>query len=165
MMIQSKIERGSMKTPFPVISIWVFLDSQGQLTVVSGPIWPKFEFVRDFMHVLLTCKYKKGSDRKQSRKDGNRSDLSQNLMQPPPANPHISTPPPTTKKKKQQKTKKNKKTTDKFWQTGLDDIFVHKCVRRTSTTDARALLYYKLTLWAFGSGELTSKQNISYLES
>ena len=28
-------------------------------SVVSGPIWPKFEFVRDFMHVLVTCKYKK----------------------------------------------------------------------------------------------------------
>ena len=27
--------------------------------VVSGPTWPKFELVRDFMHVLVTCKYKK----------------------------------------------------------------------------------------------------------
>ena len=25
----------------------------------SGPIWPKFELVRDFMHVFITCKYKK----------------------------------------------------------------------------------------------------------
>ena len=27
--------------------------------IVSGPIWPKFELVRDFMHVLVTCKYEK----------------------------------------------------------------------------------------------------------
>ena len=27
-------------------------------SVVSGSIWPKFELVRDFMHVLVTCKYK-----------------------------------------------------------------------------------------------------------
>ena len=35
---------------------------------VSGPIWPKFELVRDFMHVLVTCKYKKGSDQKTREK-------------------------------------------------------------------------------------------------
>ena len=28
-------------------------------SIVSGPIWPKFELVRDFMHVLVICKYKK----------------------------------------------------------------------------------------------------------
>ena len=28
-------------------------------SVVSSPIWPKFELVRDFMHVLVNCKYKK----------------------------------------------------------------------------------------------------------
>ena len=34
--------------------------TQGQVTpVVNDPIWPKFELVRDFMHVLVTCKYKK----------------------------------------------------------------------------------------------------------
>ena len=26
---------------------------------ISGLIWPKFELVRDFMHVLISCKYKK----------------------------------------------------------------------------------------------------------
>ena len=40
-------------------SMGIFLDAQGQLTVVSDPIWPKFELVRDFMHVLVTCKYKR----------------------------------------------------------------------------------------------------------
>ena len=36
-----------------------FLDSRAANSVVSGPIWPKFEHIRDFMHVLVTCKYKK----------------------------------------------------------------------------------------------------------
>ena len=27
--------------------------------VVIGPIWPKFELVRDAMQVLVTCKFKK----------------------------------------------------------------------------------------------------------
>ena len=43
---------------------------------------------------------------------------------------------------------------------GFRDIQVWKCGRRTmrtdddGRTDGRPLLYYKLTLWAFGSGEL-----------
>ena len=36
-----------------------FVDLKGSLLVVSGPIWPKFEFVRDFMHVLFICRFKK----------------------------------------------------------------------------------------------------------
>ena len=36
-----------------------FLDARAANSVVSGPTWPKFELVRDFMHVLVTCKYKK----------------------------------------------------------------------------------------------------------
>ena len=35
------------------------LDLKGANSVVSGPIWPKFELVRYFMHVFITCKYKK----------------------------------------------------------------------------------------------------------
>ena len=37
------------------------------------------------------------------------------------------------------------------WPSGFWDIQVWKCGRRT---DDRPLVYYKLTLWAFGSGEL-----------
>ena len=40
------------------------------------------------------------------------------------------------------------------WPTGFRDIQVWKCGRRRRTTDAGPLVYYKLTLWAFGSGEL-----------
>ena len=31
-----------------------FRPSRAANSIVSGPIWPKFEFVRDFMHVLVT---------------------------------------------------------------------------------------------------------------
>ena len=50
-----KNERASMETPFS------HYKSMGKSanSVVSGPIWPKFDLVRDFMHVLVTCKYKK----------------------------------------------------------------------------------------------------------
>ena len=37
----------------------IFSDAQGQLTVVSGQIWPKFELIQDIMHVLITCKFEK----------------------------------------------------------------------------------------------------------
>ena len=36
-----------------------FRRSRAANSVVSGLIWPKFELVRDFMYVLVTCKYKK----------------------------------------------------------------------------------------------------------
>ena len=45
-----KNERASMETPpFPIISVWEFFRrSRAANSVVSGPIWPKFELVRDF---------------------------------------------------------------------------------------------------------------------
>ena len=42
---------------------------------------------------------------------------------------------------------------DQNWPTGFRDIQVRKCGRRQRTDDG-PLVYYKLTLWAFGSGEL-----------
>ena len=36
-----------------------YLDLKGSNSLISGPIWPKIELVRDFMHVLVTNKYKK----------------------------------------------------------------------------------------------------------
>ena len=45
---------------FPIISVWDFFRrSRAANSIVSGPIWPQFELFRDFMHVLVTCKYKK----------------------------------------------------------------------------------------------------------
>ena len=68
----NKIERASMETAFShYMSMGFFRRSRAANSVVSGPIWPKFELVRDFMHVLVTCKYKKDRiKKKQSRKGG-----------------------------------------------------------------------------------------------
>ena len=60
MMIRSKINELAWRHHFPIISLWeIFRCWRAANSVVSGPIWPKFELVRDFMHVLVTCKYKK----------------------------------------------------------------------------------------------------------
>ena len=49
-----------METPFSHCkSMGNFLDLKGVNSVISGPIWLKFELVRDFMHVVISCKYKK----------------------------------------------------------------------------------------------------------
>ena len=59
MMIRSKINILAWRHHFPILSVWDFFRrSSAANSVVSGPIWPKFELVRDFMHVLVTCKYK-----------------------------------------------------------------------------------------------------------
>ena len=57
-----KNERASMETAFP------HYKSRAANSVVSGPIWPKFELVRDFLHVLVTCKYKKDQIRNNREK-------------------------------------------------------------------------------------------------
>ena len=55
-----KNERASMATSFSHCkSKGVFFRrSRAANSVDSCPIWPKFELVQDFMHVLVTCKYK-----------------------------------------------------------------------------------------------------------
>ena len=35
-------------------SIWVFLHSRTDNSLVSGAIWPKFELILDIMHVIVT---------------------------------------------------------------------------------------------------------------
>ena len=65
-----KNERASMETAFSHDkSMGNFLEGQAN-SIVSGPSWPKFEFIQDFMHVLVTCKYKKDRIKKQLRKGG-----------------------------------------------------------------------------------------------
>ena len=55
-----KNKRASMETAFSHYkSMGNFRRSRAANSVVSGPTWPKFELVRDFMHVLVTCRYKK----------------------------------------------------------------------------------------------------------
>ena len=59
-MIRSTMNELAWRQHFPIISLWKFFKrSRAANSVVSGPIWPKFELVRDFMHVLVICKYKK----------------------------------------------------------------------------------------------------------
>ena len=51
-----KNEQAGKKIPFSYYkSMGNVLDAQGQLTVVSGLIWPKFKLVWDLMHVLIIC--------------------------------------------------------------------------------------------------------------
>ena len=53
-----KNECASKETAFSHYkSMGNFLVAQGQLSVVSDPIWPQFELVRGFMQVLVTCKH------------------------------------------------------------------------------------------------------------
>ena len=59
-----KNERASIETAFYGK---FFRRSRAANSLVSGPIWPKFNLVRDFMHVLVTCKYKK--DRIKNNRD------------------------------------------------------------------------------------------------
>ena len=54
---------------FPIINLWDFFRHlRAANSVVSGPIWPKFELVPDFMHVLVTCKYRKDRTKKNREK-------------------------------------------------------------------------------------------------
>ena len=56
-----KNKRASMETAFSHYKSMgnFFRRSRAANSVVSGSTWPKFELIRDFMHVLVTCKYKK----------------------------------------------------------------------------------------------------------
>ena len=55
-----KQQRKSGNTNFPIRSIGVFLRrSRAANSVVSGPIWPKFELIHNIMHVLVTSKFEK----------------------------------------------------------------------------------------------------------
>ena len=72
-MIRTKMNELARRHHFPIISLWeIFRRSRAANSVVSCPIWPKFELVREFMDVLVTCKYKKDGIKKQPRKGGYR---------------------------------------------------------------------------------------------
>ena len=60
MMIWPKMNELAWRQHFPIISLWKFFRrSRATNSVVIGLIWPKIELVRDFMHWLVTCKYKR----------------------------------------------------------------------------------------------------------
>ena len=55
-----KNEWARMETPFSHYkSMGNFFNSKAANSVVSCPIWPKFELIRGFMHFFIICKYKK----------------------------------------------------------------------------------------------------------
>ena len=59
-MIRSKMNKLAWRHHFPIKSLWEFFRrSRAANSIVSSPIWLKFKLVRDFIHVLVTCKYKK----------------------------------------------------------------------------------------------------------
>ena len=58
--ILSKMNELAWRHHFPIISLWeIFRRSRAANSIVSCLIWPKVKLVRDFMHILVTCKYKK----------------------------------------------------------------------------------------------------------
>ena len=60
MTIRSKMNKLAWRDHFPITGLWkIFSTSRASNALVSGPIGPKFELLQDFMHVLITCKYKK----------------------------------------------------------------------------------------------------------
>ena len=106
---QSKNERASLETPFSHYVYGKFFRcSRAPNSVGSGPIWPKFELVHDFMPVIFTCKFEKDLIKNNREKvetllpqyksigtfccHGNQcwSNLSQNLMQPFPRHNDVS---------------------------------------------------------------------------
>ena len=63
-------ERVSLETPFSHYkSMGNFRRSGAANSIVSGPIWLRVK-LQDFMHVLVTCKYKKNRIKKKLRKGG-----------------------------------------------------------------------------------------------
>ena len=58
-----------MENHFPITSLWeIFWNSRAANSLVSGPISPKFELVQDFMHCLVTSKYKKDRIKKTEKR-------------------------------------------------------------------------------------------------
>ena len=41
------------------VAISIFRSSRAANSVVHGQIWPNFELIQAFMHVLIACKYEK----------------------------------------------------------------------------------------------------------
>ena len=151
-----KNERASKETPFSYYkSMGIFFRrSRAANSIVSCPSWPKFKLVRDFMHVLVICKYKK--DRIKSNREKVETPFS-----PVGAfccQGHQSFNPicPKTLGSLSPTTVMLHIKFDQDWSTGSRDIQVWMCGRRWRTDD-RPLVYYKLTLWAFGSVELKTR--------
>ena len=141
--------------------VFFFIRSRAANSIVCGPIRPNFELIQALMHVIVTCKYEK--DPIKSIRENMMtsffplqlygsyllpwkpefwSDLDQNLLKPFP-HPNDAS--------------------DKISFQSAYRLQRYSCLKvltparlhgRTHTQTPARLVYYKLTLWAFGSGEL-----------
>ena len=69
--VWSKINGLVWRHNFPIISLWeieIFRRSRAPNSVGSGPIWPKFKLVQDFMPVLIMCKFEKNLIKKTEKR-------------------------------------------------------------------------------------------------
>ena len=134
----------------PIQSQWE--SSMANNSVVKSPNRPKFDFIRDFMPVFVTASLTKIQLKMTEKKRGDTifpiisqweisvamvtTVLIRSALKPNAAFPHP------------------KDATDKIWLKSANLSWRYICSKVWTTTDDGALLYYKLTLWAFGSGEL-----------
>ena len=61
--IPSRTTEKSGNIVYQIITLSVAMET-------SGRSWPNFEIIQALMYVIITCKYKKGSDQEQPRKSG-----------------------------------------------------------------------------------------------
>ena len=133
-MIRSKMNEIAWRQHFPIISLWeIWRRSRAAYSVVSGPIWSKFELVRDLMHVLVTCKYKKDRIKnKREKVETMFSPLQVNWGFLLPWKPEFWSNLPQTLSLSPTPVMLHIKF-DQDWPTGFRDIQVLKCGRRRTT--------------------------------
>ena len=149
-MIRSKINELAWRQHFPIISLWeMFRHSRTANSVVSGPIWPKFELDRDLLPASIKMIGSKITEKRKRHCFSHYKSMGAFCC-----HGHQSYDPICLKSLCSLSS-----TTvmliikfDQDWPTGLRDIQVWKCGR--GRTDDVPLVYCKLTLWAFGSDEL-----------
>ena len=140
-------------SPLQVYGFFFFRRSKASNSKVNGPIWCEVEPVRDFMAVLVTYKYDEDLIKMKSPSSGQHFPHYNSVgafgcrgnQSFDPIYPETLCCLSTTQMMLHIKFEQD-------WPTGLRDIQVWKYGRRR--TDGEQMVYHKLTLWAFGSGEL-----------
>ena len=146
--LRSKMNELAWRQHFPIISLWeIFRRSRAANSVVRCPIWPKCQLIRDFMHVLVTCKYKKDQIKNNRHLFPHYKSMGAFCCHGNQSFDRVCS-----------KTLCSLSSTQWLIKIGQLEIFEFESVDdddgRRRRTDDGPLVYYKLTLWAFGSGEL-----------
>ena len=141
---------------FSIISLWEnFSWSRESNSKLNSPISPKFELRWDFMPVLIICKFDEDPVKKEDYRLDNIFPILSlwelSVVMETCFNPIC----PKTLFSPSLTLMILRIKFDQDWPPGLWDIQVCKCGRRW--TDDGLLLCYKLTLWAYGSGELKTR--------